>query len=83
MVFCQLQKAITTCDLDYRVNGTNNDNNYTPPIRIQNSSQPVNLKTTSAVLDASDIVTVNTIPFTFQSANNVGSFTVRGLGYCK
>jgi hypothetical protein len=40
-----------------------------PPIKIQNSNQAVNLKTTGTDLDALS-GSVIPIPFTYQSANN-------------
>ena len=71
--------ALTDCNLDYRVSGTQNDADYVPPIEI-NDNQPANFKTTDSPLDSTDTVTVNTIPFTYNGAYKTGSLTVRGLG---
>jgi hypothetical protein len=69
-----ITEAITTCDLDFRLNGTNNNNLYAPPIEISNSTQAINFKTTGTDLDATNATPVN-IPFTYQSENNTGSLT--------
>jgi hypothetical protein len=72
--------TIESIRFGYRFNGATG-NVPSPALIIQNSStQEAEFANTSNVLDASDTVTVNTIPFKYDGAYQTGSLTVQGQG---
>ena len=72
-----ITERLTTCNLDYRINGSNGGG-YTPPIKISGGGT-LNLKTVGTDLDANNVTPVD-VPDTFLSENNNGSFTIKGIG---
>jgi len=75
-----VSSVVESAEFQYAMFGNTSGTSYTPALPINNSNQAPILSTDTITLDASDTVTVNTIPFKFDGSYQTGSLTVRGTG---
>ena len=75
-----VSSVVESAEFQYAMFGNTSGTSYVPSLIINNSNQAPIFSTDTITLDASDTVTVNTIPFKFNGAYQTGSLTVRGTG---